>query len=79
LIVALDRPAITNATITRADASRTSVACIRIGLPDRGEQRGDSSPQPPRQRAASHPEAGKESRIKEEGTNLIGHSDHSGR
>jgi hypothetical protein len=39
MIVALDRPAVTNATITRPDASRMVAACIRIGLPDRGEQR----------------------------------------
>src|SRR5450755_302167 len=65
LIVALDRPAAFNATITRPDAPRTAVACMRIDLPDRCEQRGDSSPHP-RPQQAPPPEVGKESRIKEE-------------
>ena len=55
-----------NAPITRPDASRTAVACIRIDLPDRCEQRGDSSPHPRPQQAAPRPEVGKESHIKEE-------------
>jgi hypothetical protein len=33
LIVAIDRPAAINATITRPDASRTAVNCMRIDLP----------------------------------------------
>src|SRR5450755_73182 len=37
-MVVLDLPAVTNATTTRPDASRTSAASITIGLPDRGEQ-----------------------------------------
>ena len=44
LIVALDLPAAVNTAITDADASGTLIAAMRIGPPDRDEQKAFFEP-----------------------------------